>query len=92
MLWKEDFDFKVLHFSKLHIHGVVRLQSESESWIHKHFLTGVNGNLELNYRKEVWKLIESIGRRMSSSWAVFGDFNEIFQQFKKSEGRDRSGK
>lgn len=68
------------------------MKSESESRVYEHFFNRVYVHPELSHIKDVWNLIESIGRRMRSYWAIFGDFNEILGQSGKRGSRDRSAK
>lgn len=62
MLWKDDFDFEVLHLSKHHIHGGVRVKSECNPRVQALFLNGVYGHPKLAHRGDMWSLIKSIGR------------------------------
>lgn len=54
--------FEFLHFSRQHIHGVVRFGVDCESQFQDCFLSGVYVHPELAHREEVRGLIKFIGR------------------------------
>lgn len=41
VLWSDDIEFEVLHYSNHHIHGVLSMGWVSEHLLHPYFLTGV---------------------------------------------------
>lgn len=89
VLWKDDIDFEVLHFSSHHIHGVVTLQPEGDQSPPKWSLKGFYGYPNASWRDEVWNLVKSFHGNGDNPWLMLGDFNKILQPSKKLGGRDR---
>lgn len=53
VLWKEDVDLQILHYSHHHIHRVITMQPKGDRLCLKWSLIGVYGHLEVARRSKV---------------------------------------
>lgn len=64
-------DFKVLSYSKNHIHGVF-----CSGIAEKDFFTGVYGSPSVSNQPSFWSLLKSL-QKQDFSWIVISDFKEL---------------
>lgn len=79
MFWKEEINFKVVQYSKNHIHGKVVLgDSDDHFWV-----IGVYDHPEASQRLEIWSMLKLLNTHEVRSWFTLGDFNKILDVSEK---------
>ncbi|KAG2706415.1 hypothetical protein I3760_05G103200 [Carya illinoinensis] len=85
LFWKDELNLSIINYTHHHIHAIVTDCNGKECLI-----TGVYGHPDRNMRMEVWRVLKTLGRGVNIPWLVFGDFNEILDNFEKYGGSLRS--
>jgi hypothetical protein len=82
LLWNDEFDVHIKHYSHRHIHAEVWGKNRGHCWV----FTGFYGHPEAAKRKEAWSLLQHIRVSSSDAWICVGDFNEVMEDGEKWGG------
>ncbi|XP_042969117.1 uncharacterized protein LOC122301806 [Carya illinoinensis] len=85
LLWREEWQVKVISYTKWHISALVHEVETGQAWQ----FTGFYGHPVTAKRKSSWTLLEMLKPSNPTAWLCAGDFNEILDQKEKVGGARR---